>query len=651
MIYPRSLICALASVLPRSLALARVFVFFCALLCIVVEARGQAGAPVVRVQPPAFNIQRAQQPGVVRPPSSSQEQFDLLMASSAQLDIDSPVTVRTEFDPPTASLGSRVVFRLSINALDESVKVPDQLPAPAGLTLTPGGRAQSMQIVQTGRQQAFTTINFRATPAGVGTYVVPSFKMTAYGKEVVVPETRLTVVSANESALREAPRVILQVPPGEYYVGQTLKCALVLPDPGDGSVQAIMQSHITGEGVFVEPPVVGQRREILQLNGQSVSALIQELTVNLMRSGTQTMIAQTTAYGIRRNPNQLGSMQATTLVDSDPFPILVNPLPTEGRLPGFNGMVGSYQVDAPRLSTNSLKAGEPLVLTVTIRGEGNLGRLTPPQVPLQREWQTFPAISEGANPVAIQQRGFVTFSYTMIPLTDRIKATPAIPFSCFDPKKKAFVDLTLPPVAVKVLPVSPELAAQLQNNSPNTFATPDDGNRRERELVLSGLAEKPGATAIRMVPLQESSWFALIQLVPALALTGFWLWARRRAYLEAHPEILLRRRARRGIRRHLQATSRAASARDSKGFVTSAISALREASAPRGAANPDSLVCADVLAELPQPERQGRAGEMVRQLFAMGDALRYGGPVKEGPDLFSLKPDLEQLVHRLGGRW
>ena len=52
------------------------------------------------------------------------------------------------------------------------------------------------------------------------------------------------------------------------------------------------------------------------------------------------------------------------------------------------------------------------------------------------------------------------------------------------------------------------------------------------------------------------------------------------------------------------------------GFVSGAINALREACAPHGAANPDALVCADVLQELPAPQRHGRSGDVVRRLFA-----------------------------------
>jgi hypothetical protein len=95
---------------------------------------------------------------------------------------------------------------------------------------------------------------------------------------------------------------------------------------------------------------------------------------------------------------------------------------------------------------------------------------------------------------------------------------------------------------------------------------------------------------------------------------------------------------------------RAAAARDAAGFASRAINALREACAPREAANPQALVCADVLEELATGERQGRHGEVVRRLFIAADAVRFGGPVRDDQELLALKPELERLLDELKAR-
>ncbi|MDB6109294.1 MAG: hypothetical protein JWR69_1044 [Pedosphaera sp.] len=586
------------------------------------------------------------------PGQSGQDAFSALVSSAASIDMDSPVTAKAEFDPPTVPVGGRAIYRIVLNALDESVKVPDQLPAPSGLAFSPGGRGQAYQPTGAGRLQPQTTINFRVTAGNTGTFTVPAFTVTAYGKPVTVPEVQLNVVPAGTAGVREAPRLLLDLPQGDIYVGQTLRIPVMLFDPGDGTVQGMSQTRITGDAIFAEPTSFGQRREVIRHNGQSYPAFIQEVTITPMREGPQTLVAQANGISMRAMSAQPGAFQtASSLIDSDPVVLTVKALPKEGRLPGFAGAIGNFQIEAPKLSTNTVRAGDPLTLTVIVRGDGNLGRLAMPPIPFLREWQSFPPIGDTAPPFAIQQRGFTTFSYTVIPLSDQIKSTPAIPFCSFDPKQGTYVDLTIPPVPITVKPGPPGAAAKLQSSSSRTRDTEaDDATNREQELALTGLSEGPGHGTGSLRPLQQRWWFLGLQLVPAAGIGGLLAWDRRRRFLEQHPEVVRKRRARRGLRRQLEVARRAAARQDAAGFVTGAINALREACAPHEAANPEALVCADVLQELSAEDRASRPGEVVRRLFTAADALRFGGPGKDGSELLALRPDFEQLVNQLRAR-
>ena len=408
--------------------------------------------------------------------AQDQDLFNHLVASSASIDMDLPVTVKAEFDPPTVPLGGRAVYRIVLTALNESVKLPETLPTPDGLRLVPGGRAQTFQPLNALRLQPQTTIQFRSIVRSNGVYTMPSFPVTAYGKSIQVPEATLTVVAPGTPNAREAPRLIVELPDGDVYVGQMLKVRVILLDPGDGTSHGLSQPQINGESLFLEPISFGQRRETLRRDGKSYPAFVQDLIVTPMREGTQTLVAQGQAIFSRMLQGQAGSFHtSTTLVDSDPLPLLVKPLPKEGQLPGFTGAIGSFQVESPKLSTNQIRAGDPLVLTVNVRGDGNIGRMTAPQIGFLREWQTFPPVADSGPPYVIQQRGFATFSYTLIPLTDRTKTTPAIPFSYFDPKKGAYGDLTIPPVPVTITPAPAGTATLAPASAPSHLnADPED---------------------------------------------------------------------------------------------------------------------------------------------------------------------------------
>ncbi|HZQ46693.1 MAG TPA: BatD family protein, partial [Verrucomicrobiae bacterium] len=612
---------------------------------------GMTGFGQTQINPPATRLPPSSVirviPRTVRP---GWDPFDSLISSAASFDMDSPVEAHAEFNPPVAAVGERVVYRVVVTALDESLKLPEVLPAPNGLEVHAGGRGQIYQPTGNNKLRPQTTVIFHVMATTNGTFTMPSFEVMAYGKPVKVPETSLGVVPAGDTTAGHEPlRLLVRLPEGDTYVGQTIKIPLILPDPGDGTVHGMSQPGITGEFIFSEPFLTGLRSEMIQHGDKTIPAFVQELTITPMREGPQTLVAQANAIAFRPVPGQTnGAMQPyPMLVDSDPFTLQVKPLPVEGRLPGFTGAVGEFQIEPPKLSTNEVHAGEPLTVTVILRGEGNMGRLTPPPPPSLRDWQTFPPISDSSASAAIQRFGFASFSYPLIPLSDEIKSTPAIPFSYFDPKKKAYVDLTIPAVPITVKSAATGKLAQAQPPSGAGSGLESDDPNREKALVMTGLAETPGKTVGSLRPLQARWWFLALQLLPAAGLGGLWACERRRRHLAKHPEIVLKRRARRGLRRELRRARRAAAAQDANSFVTGAINALREACAPHGAANPEALVCADVLHELPVAEQQGRAGETVRRLFTAADALRFGGQVREGSHLLTLKPELERVLDQL----
>ena len=585
-----------------------------------------------------------------RPPIATPDAFDALIGSAASIDMDT-VKARAEFDPPVVPLGGKAIYRIVLTALDESVKLPEQLPTPNGLQLVAGGRGQAYQAIGGQKLQPQTTIIFHVTAASTGVFTLPSFPIAVYSKTATVPEARLTVTAAGTPGLREAPRLLVELPEGDVYAGQTIKVRVILLDPGDGSVQGLSQPHITGESIFSEPMSFG-RRDTIRHNGQTYPAFVNDVVITAMHEGQEQLVAQGHSMSTRMMGGQPGVFQSfNSLIDSEPVTLTVKPLPKEGLLPGFTGAIGSFQLDPPKLSTNEVRAGDPLTLAVTLHGDGNIGRLTLPQLQFLREWQTFPPVGDTSPSYVIMQRGFASFNYTLIPLNDHSKATPPIPFSYFDPKKAAYVDLTIPPVAVTVQPAPAEKIphTQLSRNTGPTLET-DEMSGHERDFVLTGLAETPGRSVSSLVALQGRWWFLALQLVPAAALAGLWGWDRRRRFLEAHPEVIRKRRAHRGLRRQLRLARRASAARDADGFVTGAINALREACAPHGAANPEALVCADVLEEIPAPQRQGRTGEIVRRLFGAADAQRFGGTTRDGADLLALQPDLERLLDQLRAR-
>jgi hypothetical protein len=206
------------------------------------------------------------------------------------------------------------------------------------------------------------------------------------------------------------------------------------------------------------------------------------------------------------------------------------------------------------------------------------------------------------------------------------------------------VDLTIPSVPITITPSTTSIDSQLLAEA-NAASAPD-----EKKLVLSSLAMTPGSAANSLVPLQQRAWFLLVQLLPVFGFGGLWAWDRRRRYLEQHPDIVLRRRARRALRRERRVLQKAVRAGDSLRYANVAVSAMRVACAPHYPAEPRALVCRDVLDLIGETERAGRVGEVIRRFFAVADASLFSATATETNGLLSLQPELERVLEQLEAR-
>lgn len=623
----------------------------------------------------------AQAPAPARP-----DPLMSLIMAQPRTDIPSNVLATAEFDPPVVRPGELSVYRVTFNALEEMVAWPEQLNAPAALNLRPGGHGQVMQFSGSGFAPR-TGFNYHARPTRSGEFTLPSWVVQVYGKPVAVPAARLVVTASPPPTLASAQRIQLDLSSTNLFVGQPVKVRVMLAASASGQVQTLSQVQVNGEGVFVDQGTIRQQIGPIPREGRMVPAYIYETTLTPLKTGKLAVSAQGFTAGNRfsgpivlsGNAMMPGGLPQFTLVDSEPAELLVRSLPRDGELPGFTGAIGRLSLDPPRVSPDTVRVGDTVKLYVTVRGDGSLARLPAPPPPVTRDWQIFSGSTEAPlpQPFMVSPSGAapglpgsaIIFSYTMIPLSDSVRATPIIPFCYFDPARAAYVSLPIPPVSLTV-------KASLTPADVGALLHPDaEPGGAEKEPVLSDLATSPGLTASSLTPVERRAWFPLVQCAPGLVFAALWAWDRRRRYLEVHPEVLLCRRARRALRRERRIMRRAAQAGDAAGFAAAAVSAMRVACAPHYPAEPRALVGADVVALLPTKRSAPRPGpqaetdlsepfpdqdqpnpfesadpgcvEVVRRFFTVTDATRFDVGAADASALLPLKPEIEKLLTQL----
>lgn len=574
---------------------------------------------IVSLSPPRLP---AQAPPHIAPGSLSQ-----LQVPQPPVDVSSPATATASFDPPIVRAGEKTFYRVTIDAEEASIQWPKNVPAPPELKF--GATAHGHVTENLGnRFRPLTTFLCEVRPAAAGQFTVPDFTVEVNGHPIHIPVATVNV--NNSVAGPPARELVLEIAKTNAYPGEPIDARVLLPASPGNEVEALHEIQFNGRGLMVDKTTAHQSVQMTTLNGRSIAAYIFETRLTPIMPGTLDVSVQAFTAGrqfigpitISGQVVLRGGAPEYTLLVSDPVQINVRPLPAGGRLPGFTGAIGKFTLDPPKLATTRLHVGQPVQLSTAIHGEGDLSRVAPPPPPQSKDWEIF------SDPSA-------AFSYTLIPLTDNVKETPAIPFSSFNPETGRYADLTIPSVPVTVS------EAGLPTELPSMDAAFASGP----PLKLSSLSPAPG-NAAGLEPLQLRGWFVCLELVPVLGLLGLWRWDRHRRFLEAHPDIVRRRRARRALRREKSLLQQAAARRDLTAFVRHAADAMKIACAPHYPAHPQALVCADVLEQLGNKEKNSGADETVRKIFASADARFAAAPQKQA-DWPALQSDVDAVLERL----
>ena len=554
----------------------------------------------------------------------------LIQLQTAQpvVDATTPVAATAEFDPPVVRPGDKVFYRVTLDAAEAAIDWPEKIPAPSELKFGASAHGQTTQNLGN-KFRSLTAFSYEVRPTVAGNFIITNFTVTVAGVAVEIPAATLGVIAAASDL--SAPRQLqLETSVTNLFLGEPFRVRVLLPAKNGNEIEALRDLQLNSDGLMIDKTAMRQSIEVTSIGGQLKPAFICEMKVTPISAGRQSFSAQAFTAGrefngaisIRGQVTIPGGPTKYTLLVSDKITINVRPLPADAPS-GFTGAIGKFFVDPPQLSTNRLHVGEPVHLKIIFHGESDLTRFVPPATPRSRDWQII-----ADKPPAT--------GFTLIPQTDEAHATPTIPFTFFDPGAEQYFDLTIPALPVKVI----------GDGLPTQLTAFDRDEKSTIPLKLSDPAPTPGKIATSLKPPQLRATLMCLQMLPLLGLLALWQWDCRRRFLEAHPEIVRRRQARRALRRKKRELEKAFASGDAKAFCEHAANAMSIAVAPHYPANPQALVCADVLAQLEIAERDGNAGTTVRKIFAAADS-QFAATNRTSTDSLALKSSVEALLQTL----
>lgn len=132
--------------------------------------------------------------------------------------------------------------------------------------------------------------------------------------------------------------------------------------------------------------------------------------------------------------------------------IEVMPLPDMDKPDRFKNAVGQFTVTAAVDRTEG-QVSQPVTLTVTLSGRGNLKTLEAPELPELPNFKRYE--SESKEDIKVEGRhigGSRTYSYVLIPVLTGEHEIESITFPYFDPEDDSYKTATSEPIAVTVAP-------------------------------------------------------------------------------------------------------------------------------------------------------------------------------------------------------
>lgn len=126
--------------------------------------------------------------------------------------------------------------------------------------------------------------------------------------------------------------------------------------------------------------------------------------------------------------------------------ITVKDVPTEGRPDSYINAIGTFTVDST-LAPPVARVGDPLTLTVTLRGQGTLDTAAAPDLQRRTAVTDLFRVYEATEETRDKTR---VFTYSLRPLRAGEITFPALPLTYFDVEQEQYVTLQTKPIPLKV---------------------------------------------------------------------------------------------------------------------------------------------------------------------------------------------------------
>lgn len=384
----------------------------------------------------------------------------LLLSAGSVFGFDAIMTL----EPPVISLNESA--QLSITVRNAKRHAAPTLPKIDGLTFSRPSQSTQRSWIN-GKSERSTTYTFRVYPQRTGTFPIGPFNYTVDGTTQPL-QTQLNVVATSSEVAQpqswdELIFAKLTTPRGQAYVQEPFELTLSIysrqglqlagninlegmPKTGLSELewQELSRSRETIDGQFYD---VRRFRSMPRALGSGTFEFSPALTVHVAtpnQSRKRDPFFGSMFQHTQTRPIQLQVEKAVVTVLS---------LPADKKPADFNGAVGRFNFSVTAQPT-TIQVGDPITLTLTLHGQGNLDRILPPTLPENEPFRLF------GDAVRQQGQNGVRFEQVISPRDETATRIPAFSFSYFDTQSGSYRTLHSREIPITVT-ASPNPGAQI----------------------------------------------------------------------------------------------------------------------------------------------------------------------------------------------
>ena len=409
------------------------------------------------------------------------------------------VRVVASVDRTQVAVGESVYLTIRILDGRGNIQAP-QLPPLQDLDIHYTGRASRMSLVN-GVSSSSIEFSYVVSPRRMGVHVIPALEVNVAGAPLQTNPVRIEAIDNGGSGYVPPSRQQPSASSNPAAMSQVKTSDAVLPEGADSRIfaeanlskKSIYQNEQTVlsyslytsydtryEGFETEPELSGfwiedfpmekeVPREMVSIKGRRyIKADIKKMALFATAPGKYIIHPGKIKTTVKQDQQQdnvfdeffndsffnggnFFSKRETRILSPRTLEMEVKPLPAEGKPAGFQGDVGTYQMNAV-LDRSEVKQNEPVKMTLVIEGPGNVDRVNRPRIPDLKGFRTYEADSK--SEIARQNdmiAGRKTFEVVFIPNDEGKMFIPPLEFSFFDPVQAAYRTLRTPNFPITVL--------------------------------------------------------------------------------------------------------------------------------------------------------------------------------------------------------